>query len=695
MRHPALAEYCIGSSPLARGTPSSPGEPTTGDRFIPARAGNTGGSRPRRSLSAVHPRSRGEHCTGQPVSAVLGGSSPLARGTPPCRRAPLHPGRFIPARAGNTSPRPPLRSSEPVSSPLARGTRRRPEIRGVVPTVHPRSRGEHRSSNNHGPRGAGSSPLARGTPASPVQQARQRRFIPARAGNTPPRSRPRSATPVHPRSRGEHHTGRSQGQAGSGSSPLARGTRTGAGRPSRLRRFIPARAGNTRLDTGCTGSATVHPRSRGEHGSGTGEDVAKRGSSPLARGTPPPCRPTRPIERFIPARAGNTLRFEGRQDRAAVHPRSRGEHGRRVSLVESLPGSSPLARGTQPRIGASFPVLRFIPARAGNTEAAPVGSIRPSVHPRSRGEHSPRAVRSTCLYGSSPLARGTQRPEAACTGPGRFIPARAGNTAGQAIPSGGGAVHPRSRGEHPGGEVGGAHRHRFIPARAGNTTGVRPGRQRRPVHPRSRGEHGTPAGVESRASRFIPARAGNTRAICLSSCSAAVHPRSRGEHASPPSTTISASGSSPLARGTRRPSSRAEPGSTVHPRSRGEHTLTSRTASSITGSSPLARGTRRPVRSLSRPGRFIPARAGNTQPGGGEQGALQRFIPARAGNTRGCPAAGAAQPVHPRSRGEHCPVQYGLTAGSGSSPLARGTRAVVVSSPKFPGIWGVELRVIV
>ena len=94
-----------GSSPLARGTPPRRPPRPAAQRFIPARAGNTS-SAPRRACRCpVHPRSRGEHLTHAVGCLAISGSSPLARGT---RRRPGRGrmgGRFIPARAGNTGGR--------------------------------------------------------------------------------------------------------------------------------------------------------------------------------------------------------------------------------------------------------------------------------------------------------------------------------------------------------------------------------------------------------------------------------------------------------------------------------------------------------------------------------------------------------------------------------------------------------------
>ena len=213
-----------GSSPLARGTLGDVRVPHELGRFIPARAGNTAITTVTPAGRAVHPRSRGEHCSSIGTSRYRGGSSPLARGTrasrPPGARCP----RFIPARAGNTRPPCPPAPRSPV---------------------HPRSRGEHAATALRGRATIGSSPLARGTHALASVHRAAERFIPARAGNTcswAPCSRPSA---VHPRSRGEHATSRRSPCSESGSSPLARGTQSWRPCRTRAQRFIPARAGNT------------------------------------------------------------------------------------------------------------------------------------------------------------------------------------------------------------------------------------------------------------------------------------------------------------------------------------------------------------------------------------------------------------------------------------------------------------------
>ena len=172
------------------------------------------------------------------------------------------------------------------------------------------------------------------------------RFIPARAGNT---CSTRSASipwPVHPRPRGEHLISLMRLLIPFGSSPPARGTQPWGGRLLDLLRFIPARAGNTPDRISRYARLPVHPRPRGEHNSVRTLSRNRIGSSPPARGTPTRRRHPLLRDRFIPARAGNTRMMCERFNRPSVHPRPRGEHFRYVLPHLSGSGSSPPARGT-------------------------------------------------------------------------------------------------------------------------------------------------------------------------------------------------------------------------------------------------------------------------------------------------------------------------------------------------------------
>ncbi len=200
----ALCLCLHGSSPHARGTLLVFRLHRFQSRFIPARAGNTSYTSASTRIDSVHPRTRGEHFWLRLEDAEKAGSSPHARGTPRSSAASAWSARFIPARAGNTSPK-----------------NKKPYIRAV----HPRTRGEHEWSNDYLCPNAGSSPHARGTPPPSTSNRNFPRFIPARAGNTSGCLPAMSKISVHPRTRGEHSVRECVRQAISGSSPHARGTR--------------------------------------------------------------------------------------------------------------------------------------------------------------------------------------------------------------------------------------------------------------------------------------------------------------------------------------------------------------------------------------------------------------------------------------------------------------------------------------
>ena len=255
---------------------------------------------------------------------------------------------------------------------------------------------------------------------------------------------------------------------------------------------------------------------------------------------------------------------------------------------------------------------------------------------------------------------------------------------------------PRAR-RTPGRSVGATVGPRFIPACAGNAGKTTPKSCRRSVHPRVRGERSDPkqfdrvrSGSSPRArgtpqsrglalfwARFIPACAGNAYPESSSPLCLTVHPRVRGERRFSPRPAARFDGSSPRARGTlahfirseilarfipacagnaNYKSSRACLG-TVHPRVRGERKWRTEAREDYDGSSPRARGTRFP---------------------GHTQRAPSRFIPACAGNARAQSGSGDRAPVHPRVRGERAQVVDQIIQLVGSSPRARGTRALTL-----------------
>ena len=197
--------------------------------------------------------------------------------------------------------------------------------------------------------GRGSSPLARGLPLSAPVCASVARIIPARAGFTP-RGVERALTPGdHPRSRGvyEYRVRGSEWRAGS--SPLARGLRSGTRRWQRSSGIIPARAGFTRFLSRVGLGFRDHPRSRGVYTKAGDLHHMVRGSSPLARGLRRRFAVAMAVSGIIPARAGFTHPCRTPPAPHPDHPRSRGVYFSEPKDHRSLLGSSPLARGLRQR----------------------------------------------------------------------------------------------------------------------------------------------------------------------------------------------------------------------------------------------------------------------------------------------------------------------------------------------------------
>ena len=268
------------------------------------------------------------------------------------------------------------------------------------------SRGEHTKRSSTGAVFCGSSPLAQGTHENRHHPSPASRLIPARAGNTPPCDSSTRRSPAHPRSRGEHGNRRGTGPANRGSSPLARGTRDAVLDKVPFVRLIPAREGNTSEPTLMRSATPAHPRSRGDHTGYEGSVVHRLGSSPLARGPLMNEPPKNRTDGLIPARAGTTLVYSCTRGRSGAHPRSRGDHNRFRVLAEERLGSSPLARGPQCTSRAPKQGAGLIPARAGTTRKNEEWQATHWAHPRSRGDHRDLKLLKFMAGGSSPLARG-------------------------------------------------------------------------------------------------------------------------------------------------------------------------------------------------------------------------------------------------------------------------------------------------
>ena len=567
---PGGAIRFAGSSPRVRGTPRRPSPPSSRLRFIPACAGNTLQAGMRFHPASVHPRVCGERVALGVEQLEARGSSPRVRGT---RRTELVNGRvdrFIPACAGNA-----------VGRPGAGGTT----------AVHPRVCGERHTRKATATWSAGSSPRVRGTPKHTGRVSRRGRFIPACAGNAPPRPRAAAARPVHPRVCGERSRIRYREFRMRGSSPRVRGTRPAQIVDPVVLWFIPEFAGNAPKSSirnaattvhprvcgerGCSGrprrSGSVHPRVCGERANRALRVSANFGSSPRMRGTRicsaassqrrrfiPAYAGTLhaghvadPPMRFIPAYAGNARPQLPSPMWPSVHPRVCGERGSSSIRSSNAAGSSPRMRGTRGERDHVFLRRRFIPACAGNARRAGVAHRGGAVHPRVCGERLHSVAVSAILLGSSPRVRGTPRSTASDGSRPQVHPRVCGErTTCRIERSATAGSSPRVRGT-PTARGCAAVRIRFIPACAGNASRAARRGKPTPVHPRVCGERLSTIFSPCARPRFIPACAGNAGLPANTVSVPSVHPRVCGERPCGVWCVASDSGSSPRVRGTR------------------------------------------------------------------------------------------------------------------------------------------------
>ena len=438
------------------------------------------------------------------------------------------------------------------SSPLARGLPASCFLPVLLPADHPRSRGVYACSILPLAVSAGSSPLARGLLSPSQHEIPRSGIIPARAGFTEDFGVGHFEFPDHPRSRGVYAQSSVWMIVMMGSSPLARGL------PRECRKnigpgggIIPARAGFTARPTRPAGSSTDHPRSRGVYGCDSPQPGLETGSSPLARGLLIAYGIHLRSQGIIPARAGFTFSLAARSSRSADHPRSRGVYGC-VSLQSCfLAGSSPLARG--------------LPGGCGSWRQSS------QDHPRSRGVYAPPLGYPVEGMGSSPLARGLPQAAMEKSNTERIIPARAGFTYAPPAKTRAWGDHPRSRGVYwtvwTDGIV---------------VVGSSPLARGLPI-----------INVETdEMIGIIPARAGFTRACPPEEDWWEDHPRSRGVYICPGRRIRKMGGSSPLARGLPQRDVFARPEDRIIPARAGFTNLLAHFFLMASGSSPLARGLR-------------------------------------------------------------------------------------------------------
>ncbi len=273
----------------------------------------------------------------------------------------------------------------------------------------------------------GSAPRVRGTGNAARLSSSARRFSPARAGNSVGVAGLALVAAVQPRACGEQCCDRRQTDMSIGSAPRVRGTGDPERAAASGSRFSPARAGNRPRCCLRRRAGSVQPRACGEQIDCRGAGPYSSGSAPRVRGTANGITLSTPIGRFSPARAGNSHdRFSLRRSRS-VQPRACGEQLMRLGASREGRGSAPRVRGTGERHCSTPSLQRFSPARAGNSSRPLRSGPHAAVQPRACGEQDPVSATTSPDVGSAPRVRGTALafPVAGC--PSRFSPARAGN----------------------------------------------------------------------------------------------------------------------------------------------------------------------------------------------------------------------------------------------------------------------------
>ena len=212
------------------------------------------------------------------------------------------------------------------------------------------------------------------------------------------------------------------------------------------------------------------------------------------------------------------------------HPRWGGELIGFEAFSQCVYGSSPLGRGTHLRQFYHQILSRVIPAGAGNSWDQTRFVEVSAGHPRWGGELARSFLRQDFRFGSSPLGRGTRQTGWSGRWRCRVIPAGAGNSPPDRRPN-------RRRSGHPrwGGEL------QFFAPRIPDAAGSSPlGRGTLPHHRRS-----------ALTIRVIPAGAGNSLRRQNNRLLDPGHPRWGGELGRAVSKRPLRNGSSPLGRGTR------------------------------------------------------------------------------------------------------------------------------------------------
>ena len=274
--------------------------------------------------------------------------------------------------------------------------------------VDPRVRGGSKLEASKLCRTCGRSPRARGKLPDRFERARLRRSIPACAGEASRRALRLCRSRVDPRVRGGSIPDFFASDKAAGRSPRARGKQRHLADRRQHERSIPACAGEARCSRNRSSAEWVDPRVRGGSGFQSPRCLRNGGRSPRARGKRAEHHEHHSLRRSIPACAGEAYAGLVYSVQAGVDPRVRGGSMISARAFQPSRGRSPRARGKPRERRHALGGLGSIPACAGEARRSSTTCCRAGVDPRVRGG-STETINAVCIaLGRSPRARGKQ-----------------------------------------------------------------------------------------------------------------------------------------------------------------------------------------------------------------------------------------------------------------------------------------------
>ena len=292
--------------------------------------------------------------------------------------------------------------------------------------VYPRPCGGALTSPRPSQVGHGLSPPVRGSRERHGRANGPPGSIPARAGEPPPCCPGIRSTGVYPRPCGGAAESVLPYRCSGGLSPPVRGSRLRDVRRLAEQRSIPARAGEPPLRARGMISVGVYPRPCGGAVGYFSIHSPSKGLSPPVRGSHYDVIIGEHTMGSIPARAGEPGTCRPSSCSTGVYPRPCGGAVMAISVCSSPNGLSPPVRGSRKITQDGKKVRGSIPARAGEPEPWQAIVLYDAVYPRPCGGADGKFRRYVTEAGLSPPVRGSLDVLFYRRGPGRSIPARAG-----------------------------------------------------------------------------------------------------------------------------------------------------------------------------------------------------------------------------------------------------------------------------